>query len=146
MTKRLPFITMMGALALTALPAFAETTPEDIIEMERNWADAMKTRDLERLYPMMHPEFRLMAENASAEVRKGEWLLNTMHAITFESVDISEPKASVYGDTAVISMRMDLDWSFRGEPLPGRFNLVDTWVKTDEGWQVISRISHEAGE
>jgi hypothetical protein len=106
----------------------------------------MKEQDLERLYPMMHPEFRLMAENASFEVRKGEWLLNTMHAMTFRKVEISNPQAAIHGDTAVVSMRMDLDWSSRGEALPGSYNLVDTWVKTDGGWQVISRISHEVAE
>ncbi len=134
------------AFGVVSFSASAETTPDDIIKLEREWAEAMKNQDLERLYPMMHQDFRLMAENASAEVRKGEWLLNTMHAMTFDKVEIIDPKATVFGDTAVVSMRMDLDWTSRGQPLPGAYRLVDTWVKTGDGWQVISRISHGASE
>ena len=117
-----------------------------IIELTMAWTEAMRTRNLERLYPMMHQNFRLLTENGVYETGKGEWLLNTMHALTINTVDVKNPSAVVHGDVAVVSMRMELDWSFRGEPIPGNFNLVDTWIKTEQGWQVINRISSPAAD
>ncbi|MEM7283328.1 MAG: nuclear transport factor 2 family protein [Pseudomonadota bacterium] len=137
---------LLVVLLLNANVMAAETEEQKVIELTMAWTEAMRTRDLESLYPMMHQNFRLLTEKGTYETGKGEWLLNTMHALTINEVEVKRPSAVVYGDVAVVSMRMELDWMFRGQPIPGSFDLVDTWIKTDQGWQVITRVSSEVKE
>ena len=135
-------LSVLIALVSAAAAEAAEPAEKDILALEQRWAEAMQSQDLDALDPIMHERFRLITTyDGGWETNRADWLLNAIHRMQFDKVEMSRQKVSVQGDVATVSMRMELDWSFLGEKRPGSYDLVDTWVKTADGWKVLQRVS-----
>ena len=50
----------------------------------------------------------------------------------------TEDRVQRFGDVAVISVRMDMAGSFRGEPFAGPFRYTRVWRSGPEGWKVVA--------
>jgi hypothetical protein len=50
----------------------------------------------------------------------------------------SEERVQRFGSIAVISVRMDMAGSFRGEPFAGPFRYTRVWCARPEGWRVVA--------
>lgn len=50
----------------------------------------------------------------------------------------SDERVQRFGSIAVISVRMDMAGSFRGEPFAGPFRYTRVWYARPEGWRVVA--------
>lgn len=50
----------------------------------------------------------------------------------------SEEVVRRFGSIAVISVRMDMSGTFRGEPFAGPFRYTRVWCARPEGWRVVA--------
>ncbi len=50
----------------------------------------------------------------------------------------SEERVVRLGDVAVISVRMEMAGTFRGEPFAGPFRYTRVWAARDDGWRVVA--------
>jgi ketosteroid isomerase-like protein len=58
--------------------------------------------------------------------------------LKFQSMEVSDLKVRVYGNTAVATGANTLKGTFKGQEISGKYRFTDTWVKRNGKWQVVA--------
>ncbi|HZQ22306.1 MAG TPA: nuclear transport factor 2 family protein [Terriglobales bacterium] len=58
--------------------------------------------------------------------------------LKFESMELTDLKVHVYGNTAVATGANTLKGTYKGQDIGGTYRFTDTWVKRDGKWRVVS--------
>ena len=61
---------------------------------------------------------------------------------TLKTFDMSEPRVRLYGNVALITIKLDLAGVFGGKPFEVLERETDTWVWKDGGWKCV--LTHES--
>ena len=131
-----------------AMPAHAQTATEtdEMLKLEQLWADSLLARDLETVGDLMHPEFRLMRiygtdiYGGQKPISKEDYL--GMTGMSASMIELKPLSVTYYDDVATVVLDYRIDWSGPQGPLPPRFYIVDTWVRTEDGWKILQRLSN----
>lgn len=118
---------------------------QELLNAEREWADAVMHNDKAAADRIVADEFRLTGPelqrlSTGQAATKDIWM-QTLGLIKTRSFDLSDAQVTLYGSAAVVFVRAAIDWSIQGRPLPGRYRLTDLWVNREGRWQVVTRIS-----
>ena len=107
-------------------------------KQESEWATAVKERDVEKLSRLEAEEFEFTGPTGQIWTKASQ--LETIKAgdLEIDSFEVSELKARVYGDTAVVRLRIFWNGRFRGADLGGPQRVTDVWVKRDGRWQCVA--------
>lgn len=116
--------------------------PGDIIDLEREWRDALFAKDEAGLRKLIHPQFKLVGIRSTGTVTVGlaDWL------VALQKMDIASLAVRVIDSLRLdrtIVATVDAQWKLRfmGHTIDERVLLTDVWVKGDDGWQVVRRHS-----
>lgn len=149
---------ILGSAAATASYAQASPTSANqhasvsdevaLRQLENDWAEAFRRKDLSRLEQIVAPEFRVtrVTPERVGTTHRARWMENTA-AWTWVAYDQRVIDVLVVRDTAVVtvegSWRIQRPGSTPGAPLlrDERFLLTDTFVRRNGSWQVIHRHS-----
>ena len=116
--------------------------PGDIIELEREWRDALFAKDEAALRALIHPQFKLVGIRSTGTVAVGldDWI-GALQKMDIASLEVRVTD-SVRIDRTIVAT-VDAQWKLRfmGHTIDERVLLTDVWVKGDEGWQVVRRHS-----
>lgn len=116
--------------------------PGDIIELEREWRDALFAKDEAALRKLIHPQFKLVGIRSTGTVAVGlaDWL-GALQKMDIASLEVRVTD-SVCVDRTIVAT-VDAQWKLRfmGHTIDERVLLTDVWVKGDDGWQVVRRHS-----
>ena len=116
--------------------------PGDIIELEREWRDALFAKDEAALRKLIHPQFKLVGIRSTGTVAVGlaDWL-GALQKMDIASLEVRVTD-SVRVDHTIVAT-VDAQWKLRfmGHTIDERVLLTDVWVKGDDGWQVVRRHS-----
>lgn len=55
-----------------------------------------------------------------------------------QSIELSDMRVRVYGDTAVATGTNTLNGTYKGQDISGKYRFTDTWVKRNGKWQVVA--------
>lgn len=114
----------------------------DVIELERQWCDALFAKDEAALRKLIHPLFKLVGIRSTGTVAVGldDWL-GALKKMDIASLDVRVTD-SVRVDHTIVAT-VDAQWKLRfmGHTIDERVLLTDVWVKSDQGWQVVRRHS-----
>ena len=114
----------------------------DVIEVERQWRDALFAKDEEALRALIHPQFKLVGIRSTGTVTVGleDWL-GALKKMDIASLEVRVTD-SVRLDRTIVAT-VDAQWKLRfmGHTIDERVLLTDVWVKGDSGWQVVRRHS-----
>ncbi|HTO87280.1 MAG TPA: nuclear transport factor 2 family protein [Thermoanaerobaculia bacterium] len=58
--------------------------------------------------------------------------------LRFQSMDLSDLRVRVYGNTAVATGVNTLKGTYKGQAIDGRYRFTDTWVERNGKWQVVA--------
>ncbi|HEX8800123.1 MAG TPA: nuclear transport factor 2 family protein, partial [Terriglobales bacterium] len=58
--------------------------------------------------------------------------------LKFQSIELSDLKVHVYGNTAVAAGTSTVRGTYKGQDISGKYRFTDTWVKRDDKWQVVA--------
>jgi ketosteroid isomerase-like protein len=58
--------------------------------------------------------------------------------LKFQSIDLSDLKVHVYGNTAVAAGTSTVKGTYKGQDISGRYRFTDTWVKRNGKWQAVA--------
>ena len=53
-------------------------------------------------------------------------------------LDASDERIQRFGDVAVVSVRMEMSGTFRGEAFSGPFRYTRIWCARPEGWRIVA--------
>ncbi len=116
--------------------------PGDVVDLERQWRDALFAKDESALRKLIHPQFKLVGIRSTGTVAVGldHWL-GALQKMDIASLEVRVTD-SVRVDRTIVAT-VDAQWKLRfmGHTIDERVLLTDVWVKGDDGWQVVRRHS-----
>ena len=123
----------------------AETKCAVIEGLEREWRDALCSKDMERLQSLVHKDFALIGTRSTGPfmMTRNEWLEAIQRRDVFE-VDVDVQDATVLPDVMIGTVFARWRLKYLGRMIEDCVVLTDVWVKVDGRWQAIRRHSTPA--
>ena len=113
-------------------------TEKDILALEEERFAAMIARDFPRLQLLVHDE--LMYTHSSGVVDgKATWLDSMKSGrVRYKKAQCTERKVRMYGDTALITGRAQIEAEIGGQPKTLKLLFLNAWTKTPQGWKFVA--------
>ena len=126
----------------------SKTPEEQIIDLEKSFAAAIKTQDTLQTKTFQADTYFLAYAVQGVPiiqiVPKQSWLTVLKDYVT-ESFTIDDIKVNVYGNTAIAMLLFTQKATVRGQDRSGQFVLTDIWYKGNKGWLIAERHSSRPG-
>lgn len=116
-----------------------------IADLEREWRDALCSKDVERLRALMHPNFVLIGTRSTGPflMHRDEWLDAIQHR-DVETIDFDIKDATAFDNVLVGTVHARWRLRYLGRPIEDCVLLTDVWVKEGGRWVAIRRHSTPA--
>ena len=137
------FFTTLLSTQCFAQATKSQSIPEQIVKLERQFAEAIQTRDTNKTKRFMAESYFLAIAVEGMPLRivpRELWLVNLVDYVT-TSFTIDDIKVNVYGKTAIATMLCTQKATVRGRDRSGQFMLTDIWIRKDKGWKIAERHS-----
>ncbi len=144
--KRLLALCFLMLLAASAAPLLSgmpraerHEKRHEIDKMEDAWRLAMLHGDAATVSAMLADDY--MGISPMGTLQSREQTLASLRAGTmhFKSLDFSDRKVRLYGTTAVVTSRAEVDGVSPDGPLTGSYRYTHVWVRNAQGaWKVVS--------
>jgi ketosteroid isomerase-like protein len=123
----------------------AETKCAVIEGLEREWRDALCSKDMPRLQSLVHKDFVLIGTRSSGPfmMTRQEWLDAIQRRDVFE-IDVEVQDATVLPDVMIGTVQARWRLKYLGRMIEDCVVLTDVWVRDDDRWQAIRRHSTPA--
>jgi len=123
-------------LALNSPTATSDETA--VLKAEHEWVDAALKGDVNAFSSLMSDEY--LALLTGARIRdKAAWVAGLQAGTsTYRSVDLSNLKVRLYGNTAVVFGDYSQVATSGGKDNSGSGKYLDVWVKSGGRWQVVA--------
>ena len=123
----------------------AETKCAVIEGLEREWRDALCSKDMERLQSLVHKDFVLIGTRSTGPfmMTRAEWLEAIQRRDVFEIV-VEVQDATVLPEVMIGTVHARWRLKYLGRLIEDCVVLTDVWVKDDGRWQAIRRHSTPA--
>ncbi len=110
---------------------------QDILTLENQLYDAMKSANLEMLDKLLHKDLLFIIP--SGEIIGKEKDLETYRSGILKIIDLSPDveNLNIIDDVAIITLRMRLVGSYSGEPFEAQFRYIRFWKEFEDGIKVI---------
>ena len=115
-----------------------ECTEQELIKLEKGWADAVVKKDLAFLEGIWADDYAWTASdgNVWSKAQTLGSLKSGEDAVL--SVRTDDVKVRVYGDAAVVTGRSTFNETFQGKDVSGSERFTDTWVKRSGRWKCVA--------
>lgn len=110
--------------------------------LENEWCDALRSRDMERLRALLHPDFVLIGVRSSGPfmMHRDEWL-DAIQRRDVVAIDLEVCDATSFEQVMVGTVYAKWRLSYLGQVIEDKVVLTDVWVFDDDRWQAIRRHS-----
>ena len=109
-------------------------------QLEHQWIEAVRDREVERLERILGEEFTLTTGRPGNEVRSREEYLEIVRdRYSIESFEFTELEVRTYGHVAVVRSRYRQTGSMDGAGRNQAYLMTDVWVRRAGRWQAVTR-------
>jgi ketosteroid isomerase-like protein len=118
----------------------------EVIEgLEREWRDALCSKNMDRLQSLVHKDFVLIGTRSTGPfmMSRDEWLDAIQRRDVFE-IDIEVQDATALKDVMIGTVHARWRLKYLGRQIEDCVVLTDVWVNDDDRWQAIRRHSTPA--
>jgi ketosteroid isomerase-like protein len=134
---------LTAALVLAALPlvpARAQETPDaaEIRSLELKIADWYKSRQIQTFASLLDDDFVITFEDGSTYGKTGYLSYSASSSTVVESVEISEMKVRMHGDTAVVTGVYHEKGNDNRQAYDYHDRFTDVWMKKAGKWRLIA--------
>lgn len=142
MCRFLVFVFIVIAIFSCGENTTSKPIENDLTKLENEWMNAMMQRDRPKLDELVAPQFSLsgMKDIDSAAVPRGMWMQNTLNDLKVDSVRFLKIKATTISDVGIVRARFYWSGTYDDDHFADSASLVDTWIKNENGWQVVNRV------
>jgi uncharacterized protein (TIGR02246 family) len=133
---------LIGLLSLLSATRSQAQTPgateKAVAALEQQWLQSQKTNDPDAVAPLLADKF--VSTSSDGKVTDKAASLATAKATKYASVDYTDMKVTVFGDTAIATGGFKAKGTdASGKPLDVNEQFTDTWVKMPNGkWQCVA--------
>ena len=114
------------------------TIEKDILALEEKRCAAMTANDIATLEKLFHDELIYTHSSAVVDTRASYLEVLKSGHTRYQSVQRSDEKVRVYGDSALVTGRAIIDVTVRGEKKHLDTRFLDVWTKTPQGWKFVA--------
>lgn len=114
-------------------------------ELERDWRDALRTRDMDRLRQLLHPDFVLIGSRSTGPFMMGrdEWL-DAIQRREVETIELQVRDATMLDQVMIGTVHARWRLKYLGRVIEDCVLLTDVWVRDEGQWRAIRRHSTPA--
>ena len=109
-----------------------------VIALEKKWTEAYKHREVTILSSLLAEDFVITVEDGSTYGKLGYISHSADSSVQVEIAELSELKVRFHGNVAVVTGAYHEIGTSRGNRYEYRDRLTDVWLRSPNGWQVIS--------
>ena len=114
---------------------------DELQAAEARWAEIVLERDAAAAESFLAEDFVLESVGGVApSMPKREWI-EALPSVVTRSLEPHDVEARVYGDVAVVRLRLTWDAEVGGRDLTGEYAVTDVFTRADDGWHPSWRIS-----
>jgi ketosteroid isomerase-like protein len=132
-------------VSLTALPTVAQSAgeaEEQLLTIQKQWAEARVKADIGYLERLYAKEFRVQDINGDVNSREDDIAMFREHRIAPQFVRDEGMSVAVYGETAVVTGIERVGGTYPAGPLKGQFaefaiRFTNVFVRRDGRWQLV---------
>ena len=128
---------LSGVLMLSGLAAKAGTAVEAVIAGENQITKSQQTNNVELQAPLLADKYVATDQDGTVLVGK-EANLADAKLTTFSSMELTDLKVTVFGDTAIATGTFTDKGTYKGKPFNHRGRFTDTWVKMNGKWLCVA--------
>jgi hypothetical protein len=123
----------------------ADKSYEVIEALEREWCDALCSRDMDRLRSLVHPDFVLIGTRSSGPfmMHRDEWL-DAIQRRDVDSIELEVRDATVLDQVMIGTVQARWKLKYLNRLIEDCVLLTDVWVFDDGRWRAIRRHSTPA--
>ena len=123
----------------------ADNNLQVIDRLERDWRDALCSKDMDRLRTLIHPEFVLIGTRSTGPFMMGrdEWL-EAIQRRDVDGIELEVRDATALENVMVGTVLARWRVKYLGRIIEDCVLLTDVWVFDDGRWQAIRRHSTPA--
>lgn len=116
-----------------------------IEELERDWRDALCSKDMERLRSLVHPDFVLIGTRSTGPfmMHRDEWL-DAIQRREVDTIELEIRDATLLDNVMIGTVHARWRLKYLGRIIEDCVLLTDIWVKDDGQWRAIRRHSTPA--
>ncbi|HET7605740.1 MAG TPA: nuclear transport factor 2 family protein [Sphingomicrobium sp.] len=116
-----------------------------IAGLEREWRDALCSKDLQRLRALMHPDFVLIGTRSTGPfmMSRDEWL-DAIQRRQVDTIEFDVRDATALDDVMIGTVHARWKLKYLGRAIEDCVLLTDVWVKDGDRWLAIRRHSTPA--
>ena len=118
----------------------------EVIEgLEREWRDALCSKDMKRLAAMTHPDFVLIGTRSTGPfvMHRDEWL-DAIQRRDLETIEFDIREVTAIGDVMIGTVHARWKLKYLGRVIEDCVLSTDIWVKDHDRWVSIRRHSTPA--
>jgi len=121
----------------------ARPTAENAMAAEEALAHAFRNNDADALSNLFDSSWAVITANGDVAEGPETFPSGIKSGVrTLKTFDMSEARVRLYGNVAVITIKLDLAGVFRGKPFDVLERETDTWVWKDGRWKCV--LTHES--
>lgn len=123
----------------------ADNNRQVIEELERDWRDALCSKDMERLRSLVHPDFVLIGTRSTGPfmMHRDEWL-DAIQRREVDTIELEIRDATMLDNVMIGTVHARWRLKYLGRIIEDCVLLTDIWVKDDGQWRAIRRHSTPA--
>ena len=114
-------------------------TEQKLLQLEHDWENANVKADSAAVERLEAADFVFTGPDGMMTAKADD--LNDLKTGNFKAdgIDLSELKARVYGNAAVVTGKATLkNCKWRGKDISGNYRFTDVWAKVNGNWQVVA--------
>jgi ketosteroid isomerase-like protein len=117
-------------------------TEESALAADQELARAMQTNDTVGIYRMLDKDWAVIPSNGGVYEGPSVFPSGIKSGFrTLKKMTLSEPRVRLYGNTAVVTTKVELSGMLQGKPFEVTERQTDVWFWKDGGWKCV--LTHE---
>lgn len=111
----------------------------EIDQMEDAWREAMLRSDAAAVSTMLADDYMGISPMGTLQSKEQTLAILRAGSMRFKSLEFSDRKVRLYGATAVVTSRAEVDGVSPDGPLTGSYRYTHVWVRNPQGvWKIVS--------
>lgn len=117
--------------------ASSSNTAETVKQLERDWSDAMKTGDAEKLNQILADDWVGLEYDGSKETKQSYMSGVKSGSLKLQSFEFGPMEVKVVGNVAVVQGSDTEKSSYKGKDTSGKWAWMDVFVEQGGKWQAV---------
>ena len=110
----------------------------EIVDMERQAREASIHRDAEFSRRTLAEDYVAITPLGQVTTKQDTVSARKNGQLRYDTIDVSDRVVRLYGDTAVVTARLDVKGHQLGEDFSGPYRYTRVWVRRTGHWQAVS--------